>query len=230
MSNLCPICLKNDFVHKVSGILTSESYTYKVPAQGEIVGYKVYGSVEQRGKSDLAQALAIPTDKDWKAWKGKQFSAAEVIKEVDRLYPENYPKEKNYVFKIGCLILGALALPLGCAIWLLSVYSPSMNWFVTIFFGSYFVMALFPLSWVGAWMIYQVSNPKEYREKVSAIKKSRNEYYKARRTEILKKSDDIERQAITRSEMLYYCSRDDVVFLPGTSFCVNAKEMKSMSS
>jgi hypothetical protein len=72
MSNLCPKCLKDDQVQKVSAIVTSGTYstTYQMPAQGEIAGHKIYGTVQESGTGQtlLAQQLSIDylSDKELK--------------------------------------------------------------------------------------------------------------------------------------------------------------------
>jgi len=225
--NLCPKCLKDDQVQKVSAIVTSGTITstYQVPAQGEIAGHKVYGSVQQTGtsKTELAQILSMPSDKDWKDWKEKKISPDEMNKEYKRLHPETYGKEKNYGIKVGCMVLGFI----GSVIGFLTLVSSTGNFQEGIYL-SFCCCAFFPLSLVAAKIIYEVSNSKEHKQRFTAWNKSRVQEVNAQKAAIEIKSNATQRQAVSEFSRLYYCYRDDVVFIPDTDFCVDSSEMRNM--
>ena len=232
MLNKCPKCLKDDQVQKVSAIVASGTYstTYQVPAQGEIAGHKIYGTVQQTGtgKTELAQTLSMPTEKEWNEWKDKQLSQDEIVKEFKRLYPEPQG-EKNYQLKVGCLILGFIGL--GCGF--LSLFAVGLNSPSDFNIGiclSCIPMSFFPLSWVVAKIIYEISNPKEHKDKFSEWSKSKVRFINEQRTATQVKASAAQRQATANFNMLYYCYRDDLVFLPEKNFAVESKEMMSMAT
>src|SRR5687768_16706283 len=107
MSNLCPKCSKDDQVQKVTAIVASGTYTTtsQVPAQGEFAGHKIYGTVQQTGtgRTELAQVLSMPTEKEWGKLKEKRISLVEMNKEYERIHPKPISKERNYNLKVGCL-------------------------------------------------------------------------------------------------------------------------------
>ncbi len=244
MTILCPKCLKDDQVQKVSAIVSSGTFTttYNVPAQGEIAGHKVYGTVQQTGmgKTELAKILSMPTDKDWNEWKQKQISQNEISKEYMSLHPapraELNGKEKNFGLRAGCIVLGACSFFTGAS-YVIDVISSSDTldiWGLII--GVFFVLLL-PLSLGVAKAIFEASNPKEYKEKSKEHKqkyaawiKAKADYVNAQIANIQKTASDIQRQALSRFNMLYYCYRDDVIFLPETSFYVGSQEMKKIST
>jgi hypothetical protein len=238
MSNLCPVCSKDDQVQKVSAIVTSGTFTttYNVPAQGEIAGHKVYGTVQQSGmgKTDLAQALSMPSEKVWKEWKEKQIPRVQLIKayenEYERLHPQTFEKEeKNRLLKNGCLIAGTGGLVLGILLVTISFGGSDSTTLWSCIIGL-ILMGSFPLSLATAAIIYRISNPKEHREQFKAWYRAKVEYRNSHLEKLEKKVNDIQRQALSRFNLLYYCYRDDVVFLPETSFGVSSQEMKSFST
>ena len=224
MSNLCPKCSKDDQVQKVTSIVASGTYTTtsQVPAQGEVAGHKIYGTVEQTGigRTELAQVLSTPTGKEWEKLREKRTHWTEMMNEYERLHPRPV-KERNYGFRVGCLFLGSVATLYG----LLAMFTESNSFqeFASLFLGTIILL----LASIGvAKVIYELSNSKEYKE----WDRARNKYRISQKGNLRKTLDDIQKQSTSNFNRLYYCYRDDVVFLPGTSFCADSSEMKSMDT
>jgi hypothetical protein len=221
MSNLCPKCWKDDQVQKVSAIVTSGTYitTYQVPAQGQIAGRTIYGTVQQTGtgQSELAQILGMPDEKDWKQWREKQPSGLEIRKEYDRLHPSPIKESK---VQMGCTILGLLGIVLGIVVIGL-LQEPTMGCGL---------MLLFPLSLGVSWSLYQIFTSKEKKQAWKAWKDERKEYLKSQESDLVGRLEGIQTRATSRFDKLYYCYRDDVIFLPGTNYCVSSKEMSNMNA
>lgn len=221
MSNLCPKCWKDDQVQKVSAIVTSGTYTttYQVPAQGQIAGHTIYGTVQQTGtgRSELAQILGMPSEKDWKQWREKQPSGLEMRKEYDKLHPSPIGESK---LQMGCVILGFLGVGLGIIVIGL-LQQPALGCGL---------MLLLPLSLGFSWLLYQIFTSKEKKQAWKAWKDDRREYLKSQEGDLTRQLDGIQRRATRQFDSLYYCYRDDVVFLPGTNYCVGSKEMSNMNA
>lgn len=228
--NLCPNCVKDDQVQKVSAIVSSGTITstYQVPVQGEIAGHKIYGTAPQTGtsKTQLAQVLSMPSDKEWKEWKEKQISRNEINEEYKRLHPQPYGKGKYYELKVGCLLLGLVGFLIGAMGLLFAINGGGI---VSGIFGCMFTL-LFPLSWGVVAIIFELSTPKEHKEIISKWDKTRVEYVNSQIKSIEQHAINIQRQAVINFNMLYYCYRDDVVYIPNTDFCVSANDMISMTT
>jgi hypothetical protein len=223
MSNLCPKCSKDDQVQKVTAIVASGTYTTtsQVPAQGEIAGHKFYGTVQQTGtgRTELSQVLSMPTEKDWGKWKEKRTHWTEMMNEYERLHPRPVGKERNYNLRVGCLALGFI----GTLFAFLALLSESRSFQDYIYLGLCYSTPLIAAIGV-AKAIYELSNPKEYKD----WDKARVEYTKTQKANLARTINDLQKQSTSKFNSLYYCFRDDVVFLPGTSFCVDSSEMKNM--
>lgn len=228
-------------MQKVSAIVSSGTYTttYQVPAQGEIAGHRVYGTVSQTGvgQTHLARMLSKPSEGNWeklaKRWKDKpteNYFLQEYLKD----HPSPANKEKNARLK-GCFQrLGGLGILVAMTIFVLSCpVMGLLTWFGTDEQGlsevlsiiTIIIIALVVISpvllGIGG-LIYQVSNSREYKEEYKQWSIACRKYAR----QII---PNLRRNVEHNFNMLYYCYRDDLVFLPGTDFSCRASDMQSMS-
>jgi len=221
--------LKDDQVQKVSAIVTNGTYstTYQMPAQGEIAGHKIYGTVQETGTGQtlLAQQLSINylSDKELK----KQLAEARrrALAEFNKNFKNNNPKPKIsstptlgcakfVVFSIaGISLLCTLALP-GSIMGLSgSMYSEIEKLL------SVAVVSVIGLLITGTCLVFFVFLSKKFNnpqagERVREWNNKR--FYEGNIVTQNAEKDfmKIWNTGISRYQNAYYCFRDDIIFLP----------------
>lgn len=197
----CPRCGSQDAVQKVSSIVSGGTYetTYEVPAQGQLAGHTIYGTVQQRGMAQTALAQKLNIDRSDKAW---NTFATERVKQAQKTYQEERPAPKKgclpQVFSgSGWLTLGlvGLSLPELCG----GVTGENLLvWLAAIAIGV--------LLGVGfLWLARKLTPPERKKWEADLA---------ATRANTPKETAQIRAKTFSRWERLYYCHRDDLVFLP----------------
>lgn len=227
MSISCPKCGKDDQMQSVSSIISSGTYTttYQVPAQGEIAGHVIYGTVQQTGvgRTELATMLSAPSEKDWKElekrWREKPAENF-ILTEYLAQHPSPGYKEKNTKLKFTFLTPGIFGFIIGLTLLCLSTGGYRSGG--TIASIGIFVLVI-SLIFIGiGWIIYQTSNTKEYKQEFSDWTRNKSKFQ-------LQIIPSLRRGAEANSRRLYYCSRDYMIFLPGTNFSCSASDLQSMA-
>jgi hypothetical protein len=197
MQNLCPLCGKDDRVQKVSAIVSSGTLTtsYEVPVRVDLGGNDFYASVPRQGSSQtaLARQLAFPSDSVFKNIKDTYI--AEAKKEI----PNKFPPPKYNFGAVLYISRTLLTLP----IVIYGAYGAII--------GNLKIAGLSLLFLVGLWgLVYLVGflvRPQYYKKWLDKYN-----------LEIAKADYDAGRmdlKAFDRWDRMYYCSRDDVLFIPG---------------
>ena len=221
--NVCPKCLKDDQVQKVSAIVTSGTYTTvsQVPVQGEIAGHKIYGTAPQTGTgmTELAQRLSI----DFSA-KSVDEARKKVIeqdeKEFVKRYREKYPEPKDSQITTVLSVIGLMILAGVALLFFVSLFNPQ-NGFVPAFLFCCGVGVLIVLIPIAA----KLNNPakkvwtKNVREALVVRRKETSENYR----------QTIELARHKYSD-LYYCHRDDIIFVPNETDWANSSEIMDFVS
>ncbi|MBM4460805.1 MAG: hypothetical protein FJ011_24110 [Chloroflexi bacterium] len=200
----CPRCGNQDAVQKVSSIVSGGTYetNYEMPAQGQLGGHKFYGTVQQRGvaQTALAQKLNIDrSDKSWKAFANERATAAV------KAFRDGNPAPKK-----GCLpqILPWLYLP-GCLLTMFIIALVGQSLYGTDFdMMAAFVIAVF------IWLLPGWGLSKLSRKILPPERKKWEADLANTKEEALAEAAHIKSRTFTRWERLYYCHRDDLVFLP----------------
>jgi|GEM_PF-2637366 len=209
----CPRCGSQDAVLKVSSIVSGGTYetTFEMPAQGQIGGHKFYGTVQQKGvaQTALAQKLNIPRSE--KAWKAL---ADERVKQAEVTY-----RRKNPVPKMGCLypvvrLVGWLFILLGMLSWTLEndpkFGVPGM--LATVAVGYLLGFGLVKLA-----PTFKLSDYKAWERDLAVTK-----------AQALQEGIQLRARASARWDRLYYCHRDDLVFLPTEGLSAPSSDMMRM--
>ncbi len=200
----CPKCNSQDAVQKVTSIVSGGTFqtTHNVPVKSQWGGHTFYGTVSETvtEKTELARKLSKPTEKDWKKVKTGEKSL--IMQNYLKLHPEPGP-EKNYTLRVFTSLIGIVSLPVSG---LLLAGNNQLG---------LYVLLLFPISLFIRKLIFEISNSQEYKQ-----------WYK----ETQQLVTDLRRESETKYNMLYYCHRDDTVFLLGTDYCMSASDMGNMGA
>lgn len=164
----------------------------------------------------------MPTEKNWKdlekKWKEKP-SENFILREYHAQHPSPAYKEKNIKVKLAFYRTGIFGFVFGLLILCLSMGGSRVDSGITIAGISVIVISILLVGI--AWIIYQSSNTKEYKKEYENWS-SKAENYEKQIVPVLRK-------AVAKNfQQLYYCHRDDVVFLPETDFTCRASDMQTM--
>jgi hypothetical protein len=191
----CPRCGSQDAVQKVSSIVSGGTYetTYEMPAQGQLGGHTVYGTVQQRGMAQTALAQKLNLDPSDKYW--SQF-ADSYSKQAEKAFKESQPPPMVGFWPRALLVVG----------------------FVIVLSGAFFI----PLAFVGlgiVWLSVRITpvERKEWDAKLASTKEQAKQ-----------KVPQLRNKALTRWNELYYCHRDDLVFLPNEGLSAPSSDIMRM--
>jgi hypothetical protein len=208
----CPKCHSQDAVQKVSSIVAGGTYetTYQMPAQGQLAGHTIYGTVTEHGtgQTELARRLSIPTSK-----KGWEKFASERVRSAGRAFEEHHPAPKSGWARTLMWMAGVCAL-IGLLLGLPTACSPV---------AYQQVVPLVLLLWVVAFILQMAG--------ATILQARRKEWNKARNMAMIQTRSGLiqgRSRVFSRWDRLYYCYRDDLVFLPDEDWCVPSSEMMQM--
>ena len=225
----CPICGRNDKVEKVSAVIASQSHEISGVEQKSEVITNAQGQQQavirevpfsRKQISVLGQRLALPAPPD-----PSRFPP----------YPD-VPKAASRRGGVAAIVIGGLGILLSpvCGISSMSSFAAALDSyddpsglamtglvFVILGIGAFFVGA--GLVVLGIVLTVRAgrltsSNMERYREQVEAVKREHEEI-----------QGDYE-HTVSRWKELYYCARDDCVYIPGQNTSAPLTEMKEYLS
>jgi predicted RNA-binding Zn-ribbon protein involved in translation (DUF1610 family) len=204
----CPICNRNDKAEKVSSIIRSqvketESVTYQTR-----ISYKQIGNKSQ----PIEEKIAVPV---------KTVEKSDLARQLT--FPERPPVARQPNPSVnsrswGNIVL-ALLIAIGCCILISGMRIDAAGIFIT--FISLIIGA--PLV-IGGILIIKHNAPIE-KERINKNKIAAEEIINNYKIEVNKENQKWER-ALSRYERLYYCQRDDCIFVQGESTSASINRLK----
>jgi hypothetical protein len=206
----CPRCHSQDAVQKVSSIVAGGTYetTYQVPAQGQLAGHTIYGTVTEHGtgQTELARQLSIPrSQKEWEKLANDYATA------VGKAFTQNHPAPKAGCFPQALQWVGGLCFFVG----VYGITTASSVWMAV---G---VVVFWSLLGFGLYKLGQRLAPAARKEWELAIGTAKAQA----RMEANPQSNG---RILSRYDRLYYCYRDDIVFVPDEDRCAPSSDMMQM--
>lgn len=197
----CPVCNRNDRAEKVSAILRSQTQNI----QGTT--YQKQASVRQVGNTlqTITEQVAIPVQSSQMSELARHLAAP--VRPKKKSAPDIAGKSTHYVL-IGTIVFILLGLcSLSCTITYL------VNSYTTLEILVASVVALVSVAIVVRCVSFGIPNERKRnaQKKVDAEQK--------RQAFLLQEQNKHKQweKAMERWNKLYYCGRDDCVFLPGTN-------------
>ena len=206
----CPVCNRNDKAEKVTAILRSQTHSAQGVAYQTVTTHVNTGF----GTSPVSQQVAMPVHTSQMSELAK-FLAPPVRPEPDNavLAKEN-PSHKSL---LGAVLFGLAGAGFAlCTLSVFVVYLSELGHIENVIAAAATVLGLFllTLSALGlSIFLFAFTVPKERRSN-----RERKSDYEEKVRQRQQKSDQIEKRwatAMDRWNQLYYCGRDDCVFLPG---------------
>jgi len=206
----CPMCNRNDKAEKVTAIMRSQTQN----TQG--VSYQSVTTTVKIGDSlvPVNQRVAVPIQTSQISNLAKHLAPPSQPQSKGGPYIEYSVSHKNLFWAIFLGIIG-VTISLGTFCLLASMNSDSKldtaDVLITLFFCGPIMLA--PLA-ISFWLFF-FAIPKGRKKNKEEIENKRNEMQLQSRIQ-LDEELKIWKNAMEHWNTLYYCGRDDCVFLPGT--------------
>jgi hypothetical protein len=218
----CPICNRNDKAEKVSSIIRSQiKETESVSYQTKIT-YKQVGNKLQ----PFEEKIAVPVKTIQKSDLAKQLTPPNRPQMIPQSNPSVNSFNWGYISSVLLFAIGGFFLISGCFCGFTPLFSEKIDaaGILTALFFAFigFVIAVLPI--IGGVLVITYLVPKEKerinKERIDVEEKKNN--YKIE----VERINKIWERAASRYESLYYCQRDDCVFVQGENKSAPINRMK----
>jgi predicted RNA-binding Zn-ribbon protein involved in translation (DUF1610 family) len=206
----CPVCNRNDKAEKVSAILRSQTQNVQSVTYEESVHYEKVGNKMQ----PVITKVPVPLETSQISELARQLIPPEKPKQNPLPDADIQTKRRSIVFGTLSLLVGLLfgfSSSISLSAFLFSGRSLDEFGFVQV--TSLCALTLTPILFALSGTLFLIVAPKE-----KASNEEKRELAEKKVEEVKNENERIlERwgKAIQRWDKLYYCGRDDCVFLPG---------------
>jgi predicted RNA-binding Zn-ribbon protein involved in translation (DUF1610 family) len=216
----CPVCNRNDKVEKVSAILRSQTQK----SQG--ITYQQQTTAVRAGNAfiPVTRQVAVPTHSSQVSELAKHLFPPPQPNPVALNASQTFPDGTSHPALISAIVTGALgAISLLCScitlISMLSSYTTTDTMVITILILG--VITILPIA--ASILLFVLALPRENKKNIEkrAVAEEKRRELQARAGEQVQHW----KLAMDRWNRLYYCGRDDCVFLPGMTTYAPVTEM-----
>lgn len=209
----CPICNRNDKAEKVSSIIRSQV------KETETVTYQTRTSYKQIGNKlkPIEEKIAVPVKTVEKSDLAKQLTFPEKPPVAPQPNPPFSSRNWGQIGSVLLFVIGGCFLISGCLFGFMPLFSTKIDvaGVFTAFLFAFMGLVIAALPVIGGILLIKYIVPKE-KERINKNQIAAEEIINNYKAEVNKENQKWER-ATSRYERLYYCQRDDCIFVQGES-------------